>query len=45
MIIISKIVLCSQFIKLINGLIMDYNKQKCILGIQHQTGINQNRHF
>jgi len=44
MIIISKIVICSQFIKLINGL-MDYNKQKCILGIQHQTGINQNRHF
>lgn len=44
MLIISKIVLCSQFINLINGL-MDYNKQKCILGIQHQIGINQNRHF
>jgi len=41
---ISKIELCSQFIKLINRLI-DYNKQNCILGIQHQIGINQNRHF
>lgn len=41
---ILKIELCSQFIQLINGLI-DYNKQNCILGKQHQIDINQNRHF
>lgn len=43
-IIISKIVLRSQFIKIINGL-MDYNKQRFMLGIQHQKGINQNKYF
>lgn len=42
--IISKIVLRSQFIKIINGL-MDYNKQKFMLGIQHQKGINQNKYL
>jgi len=44
MMIFSKTVLRSQFIKFINEL-MDYNKQRWILGIQHQKGINQNKYF
>lgn len=43
--IILKIVLRSQFIKIINGLLMDYNKQRFMLGIQHQKDINQNKYF